>query len=127
MKPFRSDYFQLIGLFCLLVLPLCARTIPPGRDYYEIKVYTITDHRQEEAVDQFLKLAYLPALHRAGISKTGVFKPVETDTALYGKRIFVFIPVTSFEDLEKLESKLLKDGDFQNSASTYWSAPYTAP
>ena len=42
-------------------------------------------------MDAYLKDAYLPALHRAGIPVVGVFKPVEADTA-FGKLVYVFIP-----------------------------------
>ena len=42
------------------------------REYYEIKIYTISGPEQEAKVDQYLQQAYLPALHRAGIAKVGV-------------------------------------------------------
>lgn len=50
------------------------------REYYEIKIYTINGPEQEAKVDQYLEKAYLPALHRAGIAKVGVYKPIKTDT-----------------------------------------------
>jgi len=120
----------LIGSFLGLSLPIAIGTaisLPPVRDYYEIRIYHLTDKRQEGEVENFLKSAYIPALHRAGISKVGVFKPVEIDTALFGKRIFVFIPFTSLEEFNKLDSKLEKDTQFQASATGYWTAPYNNP
>ncbi len=80
----------LLILVCALVMT--STTVAPKREYYEIKVYNVTSSIQEEKVERFLKDAYLPALHRAGISKVGVFKPVETDTVNFGKKIFVLIP-----------------------------------
>src|SRR5258706_14908891 len=85
---------SLLGL-SLPMVPGMAFSLPPARDYYEIRIYHLSDKRQEAEVDNFLKSAYIRALHRAGISKVEVFKPVESETALFGKRIFVFIPVAS--------------------------------
>jgi hypothetical protein len=113
----------------LLILVLCAfavtsATVAPKREYYEIKVYTITSKAQEEKVEQFLKGAYLPALHRAGISKIGVFKPVEADTVNFGKKIFVLIPFSSLEQFGRLEETLNKDKQFEAAGSAYLNAPF---
>ena len=120
----------LIGFFLGLSLPIAigkALNLSPGRDYYEIRIYRVTDKRQEAEVENFLKVAYIPALHRAGISKVGVFKPVESDTASFGKRIYVFIPFTSLEEFSKLDAKLEKDNPLQAAAAGYWTAPYDNP
>lgn len=112
----------------LLILVVCAlastTAIAQKREYYEIKVYNITSKTQEERVDRFLKTAYVPALHRAGISKVGVFKPVETDTVNYGKKIFVLIPFTSLEQFGKLPETLQKDKQFESSGAEYLNAPF---
>jgi hypothetical protein len=113
----------------LLILVVCAFAIMPGavaqkREYYEIKVYTITSKTQEERVERFLKSAYVPALHRAGVSKVGVFKPVETDTVNYGKKIFVLIPFKSLEEFGKLPEKLEKDKQFESAGAAYLNAAY---
>ena len=54
------------------ILMVTSFTFAPKREYYQIKVYTVTSKTQEERVDKFLKEAYVPALHRAGIAKVGV-------------------------------------------------------
>jgi hypothetical protein len=113
----------------LLLLVVCAilstsATLAPKREYYEIKVYHITSKAQEERVDQFLKTAYLPALHRAGISKVGVFKPAASDTTNYGKRIFVLTPFNSLEQFSKLPETLQKDKQFESAGTAYLNAPY---
>ncbi len=119
----------LTGCILGLSLPIAVGksfSLPPARDYYAIRIYHLTEKRQEGEVENFLKSTYIPALHRAGISKVGVFKPLESDTALFGKRIFVFIPFTSLEEFDKLDSKLEKDSKFQASGG-YWTAPYNNP
>ena len=114
---------HLLLLFCAFAFT--SATLAPKREYYEIKVYQIENKQQEERVDRFLKDAYLPALHRAGISKVGVFKPVESDTARYGKRIFVLIPYTSLEQFGKLNETLQKDKQFETTGADYLNALYT--
>ena len=113
----------LLLLFCAFAFT--SATLAPKREYYEIRVYHIETKQQEERVDRFLKDAYLPALHRAGISKVGVFKPVESDTTHYGKRIFVLIPYTSLEQFDKLDETLQKDKQFETSGADYLNALYT--
>ncbi len=112
-----------------LILVVCAfaftsATVALKREYYEIKIYHISSKTQEERVDRYLKDAYLPALHRAGISKVGVFKPVEADTAHFGKRIYVLIPYNSLEQFVKLAETLQKDKQLETSGTDYLNAPF---
>ena len=112
----------------LIVLFFCntSSNLALKREYYEIKVYTINGPEQEAKVDQFLQQAYLPALHRAGISKVGVYKPIKTDTT-FGKRIFVFIPLKKLDQLSTLLTALDKDAAFQSAGSEYLNAPWDKP
>jgi hypothetical protein len=118
---------RTILFFLVLCISHVAFSLAPGRDYYLIRIYHVKDAQKEKEVESYLKGAYLPALHRAGISKVGVFKPIESDTALYGKRIFVLIPFSSAEEFANLDSKLQKDNQYQAAAGTYWTAPYDNP
>jgi hypothetical protein len=99
----------------------------PKQQYYEIRIYQIVDKTQEGMVDAFLKDAYLPALHRAGISKAGVFKPVETDTASFGKLIYVFIPFKTFEQYMELPMVLGKDKAYGEAGKLFLDAPVANP
>ena len=99
----------------------------PKREFYEIKIYQITNAAQEQLIDEFLKMAYLPALHRAGISKVGVFKPIESDTVYFGKRIYVFIPFASPEQYAMLSDVLQQDKQFEVDGKNYLTAPFDNP
>lgn len=115
-------------LFIFALTLLCLTTaFAQNREYYEIKVYTISSKAQEERIDQFLKNAYLPALHRAGISKVGVYKPIEDDTAHYGKKVYVLTPFQKLEQFGTLQAKLDKDKQFQSAGKDYLDAPYNDP
>ena len=43
-------------------------------DYYQIKVYHLKNQDQINKTEEYLKNAFLPALHRNKINKVGVFK-----------------------------------------------------
>lgn len=111
----------LFGFIFLLVLFSSSAVL--ARDYYQIKIYTLKNKTQESAVDTYLKDAYLPALHRAGIKTIGVFKPIESDQA-YGTRIFVFIPLKKLDQIEKIENALLNDPDYLIKGEPYLNAKY---
>jgi NIPSNAP len=96
------------------------------QQYYEIKIYRIADKIQEGKVDAYLKDAYLPALHRAGIPIVGVFKPVEADTA-FGKLIYVLIPFKTVDQFIQLPDVLQKDKLFAEAGKPFVDAPFNEP
>lgn len=118
MKKITSFFLLLISLLVIQSSPA------PKREFYEIKVYTVSSQEQEQTVSDFLEHAYVPALHRAGISKVGVFKPVETDTVYFGKRIYVLTPLTSLDQSVSLAATLEKDKVYQEAGKKYLDAPY---
>ncbi len=100
---------------------------PKGKQqYYEIRVYSVKQSSQSERVDNYLRNAFIPAMHKAGIAKVGVFKPIESDTA-YGKLIYVFIPFKSMDQYLKLPDILKKDSEYQENSRSFVSAPYNDP
>ena len=107
----------------LFVMLMSNSGFSKSRDYYQIQVYKLTGKAQEEKVDNFLKNAYLPALHRAGIKTVGVFKPVETDT-LCGKRVFIWIPFTSLEHFAKTVEAVQKDPEYLKAGIDFLGAPF---
>lgn len=111
-------------IFCLvLVLIFSASGYSASRDYYQIQVFRLKGKAQEAIIDNFLKNAYLPALHRAGIKKVGVFKPIESDTTS-GKRVYVWIPFNSPDHFAKIQDELIKDQVYQTSGIDFLGAPY---
>ncbi len=98
----------------------------PKKDFFEIRVYHFASKEQEEAVDNYLKNAFLPALHRNNIKTIGVFKPINNDTAA-DKKIYVLIPYKTLDQFLNLPSKLEKDNAYTESGSAYINAPYNKP
>lgn len=111
------------GLFLLLAVLTFAA---PVREYYELRTYRFKNTSQQERVENYLQKALLPALHRAGITKVGVFKPVETDST-FGKKLIVLIPFRSLDEFEKLAEKLNKDKQYLADGDDYINASYDNP
>jgi len=110
-------------LIIILLLSFSVSSFAVSPDYYQIQIFRLNGNEQEAKVDNYLKEAYLPALHRAGISKVGVFKPIESDT-LAGKRIYVWIPFKSLGHFAKIQEVLTKDRVYQAKGIDFLGAPF---
>ncbi|GAB4033026.1 NIPSNAP family protein [Spirosoma gilvum] len=93
----------------------------PKREFYQLKIYHLKDSPQKDRLETYLKQAYLPALHRAGIGKVGVFKP-DADSLIY-----VLIPYKSVDQFMGLSERLTKDKQYAADAQDYINAEYNNP
>ncbi|TAL65383.1 MAG: NIPSNAP family containing protein [Bacteroidetes bacterium] len=116
----------LLLLFLISEALMSFGQTPAKQEYYEIKIYRVSQKAQEDRVDAYLKDVYLPALHRSGISKIGVFKPIETDTA-FGKLIYVFIPFKTLDQFVQLPEVLGKDKVYTGAGKSFLDAAYNDP
>jgi len=98
------------------------------RDFYQLKIYHLKTTQQAQQLDDFLSMAYLPALHRVGINHVGVFKPIaadaETDSPLL---VYVFIPYASYDQFASLDAALSQDETYQEAGKAYLHASYDNP
>jgi hypothetical protein len=94
--------------------------------YYEIRAYHVKNSNQSERVDSYLRDAYLPALHSAGIPKVGVFKPIASDTS-FGKVIIVLIPYNDLDQYQKVFSLVEEDKDYLMNGTEFLAAPVSDP
>jgi len=114
--------------FLLLCITICASSFNAAAQkkkdiqFYQIKVYHCKSNAQMDLIDQFLKNDYLPALHQSGLNSIGVYKPIDNDTSA-DKRIFIFIPLHSFDQIISLDETTL--GKMQLTA--YRDAVYNDP
>ncbi|HAX94779.1 MAG TPA: NIPSNAP family containing protein [Bacteroidales bacterium] len=119
----------IFALAILLVFSFSATAFaaPPDKQmFYELKIYRLTDPGKNAVFDRFLKDAYIPAMHRAGIPTVGVFKPVETDTA-FGKMVYVFVPYKTIEQFDQVFTKLEGDAVYKEAGKEFLDAPYNDP
>jgi hypothetical protein len=114
---------MLIPIAALAILFL-SFTFVSKQEFYELRIYHVKTDAQQMSVEGFLKNAYIPALHKAGISNIGVFKPIETDTA--DRKIYVLIPYKSLDQINATADKLTSDKDFNNNGKFYLEAAYNS-
>ena len=110
----------IIAIF--LMGSLSSYTAKNSQDFYQVKIYHLKNNEQVNQVDDYLKNAYLPALHRLGIKNIGVFKPIANDTAA-AKFIYVLIPFNSEQEWVNVDKKLMKDETYASSAKDFLEAP----
>jgi hypothetical protein len=118
--------YSLVLIFLTIASIKGIGAAPGKQEYYEIKIYHISQKSQENRVDSYLKDVYLPALHRAGILRAGVFKPIESDTA-FGKLIYVFIPFISADQYLQLPGILKNDKVFAEAGKSFTDAAFDDP
>ena len=112
----------IILLLVMLIQPSYAKD--PKLEFYSLIIYRIKDKAQENKVDQYLQQAYLPALHRAGKSKVGVFKPIASDTIAFGKAIYVLTSFQSLDDFTKITTSLSKDQMLATDGAPYLNSKF---
>ena len=123
MKLF--SYKLLLMLCCFfLTASLTYGGISPKKEMYQLTVYHFTNTAQETVLNNYLKNALLPALHRYGYKNIGVFSLIANDTAVV-KTMYVYVPVKDLEDHLAIASKLTKDSKYQKEGATYINALYT--
>jgi NIPSNAP len=122
----KNGLLTAVASLCLSTTLMAFNRKPAEKDIYEIKVYRMKTNDQVTQVDNFLKNAYLPALHRLGVSSVGVFKNVGIDTAVE-KTIYVWIPLRSLEQITRIEDGLTTDVTYNKDGAAYLTVPFDAP
>ncbi len=120
-------FYKYLALsFTFIFIMSSAFCKQPDQAFFQIKIYQLKNNDQLNKVDSFLENAYLPALHRAGILKVGVFVPIANDTAVM-KKIYVFIPFHSSDEWLQLSEKLNKDAVYIAAGKNFIEAPADHP
>lgn len=120
---------SLLVLWSMNALPALSQASKPN--LYQLKVFHLNDNSQEERLEKYLQDAYLPALHRAGISKVGVFKPADVadsnTPAPTEQLVYVFVPFSTPDQMFQLDEKLAKDKQYAAAGKDYIDAPHDKP
>ncbi len=95
----------------------------PKQNYYQIIVYHVLNNTQMQQVDNYLQNSYIPALHKAGVSKVGVFKPLANDTAV-DKKIYVFMPLKSLAHVAQIDQSIWNDPKHTEDGVDYLNAAF---
>jgi hypothetical protein len=100
--------------------------LPPGKQIYQLMIYHLKDKSQETRIDQYLKDAWLPAAHRAGLKAVGVFKTRGIDTAA-DKKIYLLISYRTLAEYQKKTAQISADKELMVKGSDYINAAYDNP
>ncbi|MCF0054528.1 NIPSNAP family protein [Dyadobacter sp. CY356] len=119
--------FKLSGTLAALLFMIMSFAQASGfaekRELYQLKIYHLKDNSQRERLETYLKQAYLPALHRAGIGKIGVFKAgADADSLIY-----VLIPFKSEKQFLSLSEKIAGDKGYLAAADDYLNTSFDNP
>lgn len=117
-----KNFLFTVSLLVCVFISGSAYSKDSERYYYQIKIYHLKNKAQEERVDKFLKDAYLPALHRAGIKQVGVFKPIVQDAS--DQLIYVFTAFRKMDQFQSLNKVLENDKQYLASGKDYLGALY---
>ena len=110
----------------LLLSLVCLAVTAQKREYYQLTIYQYQSASQEQSLDNYLKNAWIPALHKKGIKQVGVFKPIANDTAKE-KRIYVLVPFATLSDTKSIPDQIMNDKQFIESGKEYITAAYNNP
>ncbi|HWZ04473.1 MAG TPA: NIPSNAP family protein [Mucilaginibacter sp.] len=105
-------------------LSSAAENLKGGREFYELRVYSLKTEQQQKLVEAYFKDAFIPALNRLGSKEVGVF----TELKPAGQtKIYALIPYSSWDDFINVQDKLAADQDYLQAGATYLNAPATDP
>lgn len=119
MKTLTTIFFA----FCML---LAVQIAAQSQEYYQLKVYSFDTQKQENTTDEYLEMAFLPALKKFDITNIGVFKPRPTDS-ITPKKTYVLIPFASLVQFQLLEDALTADKNYQEAGKKYLTAAHDNP
>lgn len=114
--------FLALFFFCQSWLPVRKEK----REFYQLTIYHFNTNSQENIIDNYLKNALLPALHKMNIKNVGVFKNHSNDT-LTDKTLYVLIPVASLDETTRIASQLSADKTYRDAGSGYLKSVYSTP
>jgi hypothetical protein len=101
-----------------------ARTAEPGREFYQIRRYSLVSGPQLKLTESYLSQALIPALRSMGLGPVGAFRlEYGPETPAY----YLIIPGPRVEALAMLELKLAEDRSFLAAAAPFRDATSAAP
>jgi hypothetical protein len=95
-----------------------------NRQYYELRLYHLRRGPQTDLFDKFYGEAALPALHRAGLARVGVFSVMvgpESPT------MYVLLAHPALDSLTGTQARLDADAEFQKAGAEFLNAPAANP
>ncbi|MCJ7813768.1 NIPSNAP family protein [bacterium] len=119
---------RLCYLICLVVVLVAwtstAFAQEDNRVYYELIRYKVLNNSQMSRLEEYWKIATIPALNRLGIEPIGVFKP---KYGSHGLDLYVLIPHKDLESFTSTWDKISHDTVYQKDGAAYIETDISAP
>ncbi|MGA2050311.1 MAG: NIPSNAP family protein [Terracidiphilus sp.] len=101
-----------------------ANAAPAGREYYQLRRYSLQSGPQTKLTESYFGDALIPALGRIGIGPVGAFRiEIGPETPVN----YLLIPGASVQGLVELDLRLAEDEAFMKAAEPFWAATAAAP
>lgn len=108
-------------LFALIIVLLGSGA--KAQQFYELRMYRMKDS-VEQRMDDYLKKALIPALHRQNVKPIGVFKNSPADT-IHPRMIIVLIPYSSLNEMEKIDDSIEDDAQYRTDAADFINSKFS--
>lgn len=105
-------------LLSSFLLPATFSKAAESTQYYEIRSYVLGESGDPEALHNYLRNAWLPAMKRQEIGPIGVFTNSDQDPS-GSDRVVVMIPYDSADAIQASKNKLVADSEYQNASKSY--------
>jgi hypothetical protein len=113
--------FKLSFTFLILLSFLTNTLKAKQAELVQIIVYHFENDAQVLQTENYLKEAFIPAMHRQKIDRIGVFKPIDF---AQDKRLFLVIPYNSFSHFIKVNQQVELDKNYLIAGDKYIEASY---
>jgi hypothetical protein len=113
-------------LMALIISAGAAEGPKADRQYYELRVYTTQNEKQQQDINGYWEKAAIPACRRAGTGPIGVFTETQDSET---NKVYVLIPHDSIGSFEGMAARLAGDAAYQEAAAEFMNrsksdAPY---
>ena len=107
--------------------PDIVQQAPPQKELYELREYEIHFGTSENDLHNYFQQAFIPALERAGVKRTGVFKELGKSEPA---KVYLLIVYNTWEHYTAVATQLKSDAGFASASADFMKltpqkVPYT--
>lgn len=96
----------------------------PALEFYELRVYSLSNDKQQKLVEDYYRKAAIPALNRMGVKHVAVF----TELKPAGQtKVYVMVPYNSIDHFDDVSKNLENDARYKAEGSAYLNSPPAEP
>lgn len=100
------------------------RSVPPAREFYELRRYHLRRGPKQKIFDDYLKEAWLPAMGRLGVGPIGIFNLMLGPNS---PSVYILVPYKSIEDFAATPARLRQDAEYLKAGAEASQATAAEP